>query len=134
MRSGFRYRAPSPHRYRVHLRVIACACIVHTGQKLPVADRWITSAPSILPTPFLAHLQSYPPYTAIPHYQRTLPPRPTLPLTAQGDGRWVLFDDDTLSFKKDEDIIALSGGGDWHMAYMMVYRAVTAPTPAAAVP
>ena len=47
----------------------------------------------------------------------------------------MLFDDDTLSFKKDEDIIALSGGGDWHMAYMMVYRAVAAPAPAgAAVP
>ena len=29
--------------------------------------------------------------------------------------RWVLFDDDDLSFKKDEDILALSGGGDWHM-------------------
>lgn len=31
------------------------------------------------------------------------------------------------SFKKDEDILALSGGGDWHMAYMLMYRAVTVP-------
>ncbi|GAX83580.1 hypothetical protein CEUSTIGMA_g11005.t1 [Chlamydomonas eustigma] len=45
----------------------------------------------------------------------------------QLDGRWILFDDDTLSFKKEEDILALSGGGDWHMAYMLVYRAILAP-------
>ncbi len=45
----------------------------------------------------------------------------------QADGRWVLFDDDTLTFKKGEDILALSGGGDWHMAYLMLYRAVTVP-------
>ncbi|GAX83581.1 hypothetical protein CEUSTIGMA_g11006.t1 [Chlamydomonas eustigma] len=45
----------------------------------------------------------------------------------QLDGRWILFDDDTLSFKKEEDILALSGGGDWHMAYMLVYKAILAP-------
>ncbi len=49
----------------------------------------------------------------------------------QADGKWVLFDDDTLSFKKDEDILALSGGGDWHMAYLMLYRAVTVPSSSA---
>mmetsp|Transcript_38368 Transcript_38368/g.85421 ORF Transcript_38368/g.85421 Transcript_38368/m.85421 type:complete len:521 (+) Transcript_38368:65-1627(+) len=54
----------------------------------------------------------------------------------QKDGRWVLFDDDTLTFKKDEEILALCGGGDWHMAYLLLYRAVKvpagAPAPAAA--
>ncbi|KAG1671301.1 hypothetical protein FOA52_010873 [Chlamydomonas sp. UWO 241] len=50
------------------------------------------------------------------------------------DGRWVLFDDDTLTFKKDEDILALSGGGDWHMAYLLLYRAVRVPAAPAAAP
>jgi len=45
----------------------------------------------------------------------------------QQNGHWVLFDDDTLSLKKDDDILALSGGGDWHMAYMLLYRAVRVP-------
>ncbi len=45
----------------------------------------------------------------------------------QSEGVWVLFDDDTLHMKKDEDILALSGGGDWHMAYLLLYREVTVP-------
>lgn len=45
----------------------------------------------------------------------------------QSDGRWVLFDDDELSFKTSEDVLALCGGGDWHMAYLLLYREVTVP-------
>uniref|UniRef100_A0A7S0WQE3 Ubiquitin carboxyl-terminal hydrolase n=1 Tax=Chlamydomonas leiostraca TaxID=1034604 RepID=A0A7S0WQE3_9CHLO len=53
----------------------------------------------------------------------------------QKDGKWVLFDDDELHIKSDEDILALSGGGDWHMAYLLLYRAVTVPaSPAPAAP
>ncbi|WIA19265.1 hypothetical protein OEZ85_003900 [Tetradesmus obliquus] len=52
--------------------------------------------------------------------------------TKQADGRWVLFDDDELHFKTAEDVLALNGGGDWHMAYLLMYKAVTVPE--AAVP
>jgi ubiquitin carboxyl-terminal hydrolase 14 len=55
--------------------------------------------------------------------------------TKQADGRWVLFDDDELHFKTAEDVLALNGGGDWHMAYLLMYKAVTVPegaVPAAA--
>lgn len=45
----------------------------------------------------------------------------------QQDGNWVLFDDDELIIKKEEDVLALSGGGDWHMAYLLLYRAIRAP-------
>lgn len=45
----------------------------------------------------------------------------------QADGKWVLFDDDKLTMKSTEDILALSGGGDWHMAYLLLYEAVLAP-------
>jgi ubiquitin carboxyl-terminal hydrolase 14 len=37
---------------------------------------------------------------------------------------WTLFDDETTHEKKEEDILALKGGGDHHMGYMMVYRAI----------
>lgn len=52
----------------------------------------------------------------------------------QADGKWVLFDDDTLSFKTGDEILALSGGGDWHMAYLLLYRAITAPPADTATP
>lgn len=48
----------------------------------------------------------------------------------QSDDSWVLFDDDTLVPKKSDEILALSGGGDWHMAYMLLYRAVRVPAAA----
>mmetsp|Transcript_18136 Transcript_18136/g.50816 ORF Transcript_18136/g.50816 Transcript_18136/m.50816 type:complete len:526 (+) Transcript_18136:3-1580(+) len=47
--------------------------------------------------------------------------------TKQADGNWVLFDDDVLHIKKGDDILNLSGGGDWHMAYLLIYRAITVP-------
>lgn len=50
----------------------------------------------------------------------------------QQDGSWVLFDDDELIMKNDEDVLALCGGGDWHMAYLLIYRAVRVPEAAAA--
>lgn len=52
----------------------------------------------------------------------------------QHDGSWVLFDDDELIMKKDEDVLALCGGGDWHMAYLLLYRAVKVPEGAEAAP
>lgn len=29
-----------------------------------------------------------------------------------------------------EDVLALSGGGDWHMAYLLLYKAVRVPAAA----
>lgn len=34
---------------------------------------------------------------------------------------WIKCDDDKLSIVKDEDILKLSGGGDWHVAYTLLY-------------
>jgi len=41
--------------------------------------------------------------------------------------KWTLYDDDKVSRVTDADIKKLSGkgGGDWHMAYMCVYKAKT---------
>jgi len=41
----------------------------------------------------------------------------------QDDGKWIEFDDDNPNIRKEEDILKLSGGGDWHMAYICLYKA-----------
>ncbi|XP_006633925.1 ubiquitin carboxyl-terminal hydrolase 14 isoform X1 [Lepisosteus oculatus] len=37
------------------------------------------------------------------------------------EGEWVKFDDDKVSVVAPEDILKLSGGGDWHIAYVLLY-------------
>lgn len=37
--------------------------------------------------------------------------------------KWFKFDDDKVTIQTEEDVKKLSGGGDWHMAYMCLYRA-----------
>lgn len=41
----------------------------------------------------------------------------------QPDGKWVQFDDENLIVRKVDEVLALSGGGDWHMAYLLLYKA-----------
>jgi len=38
------------------------------------------------------------------------------------EGKWVKCDDDKVTSQNDEDIKKLSGGGDWHCAYILFYR------------
>lgn len=37
------------------------------------------------------------------------------------EDKWVKFDDDTVSPVTSEEILRLSGGGDWHCAYVLLY-------------
>lgn len=39
----------------------------------------------------------------------------------QKNGNWVKFDDDMVSQVTEEEILRLSGGGDWHCAYVLLY-------------
>ncbi|XP_055919410.1 ubiquitin carboxyl-terminal hydrolase 14 [Eupeodes corollae] len=39
----------------------------------------------------------------------------------QGSDTWMKFDDDVVSAVTTEDILRLSGGGDWHCAYVLLY-------------
>ena len=48
---------------------------------------------------------------------------------SKDDGQWVQFDDDEMILRKDEEVLALSGGGDWHMAYLLLYKQVMATRP-----
>ncbi|KAG2219271.1 hypothetical protein INT45_000047 [Circinella minor] len=41
----------------------------------------------------------------------------------KGEDEWHKFDDDKVSVVKDADIERLDGGGDWHTAYIVLYRA-----------
>jgi hypothetical protein len=45
----------------------------------------------------------------------------------QHDGIWVQFDDDKMIPRKDEDILELAGGGDWHTAYLMLFKPQRVP-------
>ncbi|XP_062583237.1 ubiquitin carboxyl-terminal hydrolase 14-like [Saccostrea cucullata] len=38
----------------------------------------------------------------------------------QGD-EWFMFDDDNVTCMTSEDVLKLSGGGDWHSAYVLLY-------------
>ena len=44
----------------------------------------------------------------------------------KGDS-WLVFDDEDVSECKTAEVLQLSGGGDWHMAYMCFYRAKIGP-------
>lgn len=37
---------------------------------------------------------------------------------------WFKYDDDVVSMCKEEDILKLSGGGDWHMTYLHFYKRI----------
>lgn len=34
---------------------------------------------------------------------------------------WIKFDDDVVTPVTEEDVLRLSGGGDWHCAYVLLY-------------
>ncbi|KAF5453038.1 hypothetical protein F2P56_027985 [Juglans regia] len=45
----------------------------------------------------------------------------------QESGKWIEYDDDNPIAQREEDITKLSGGGDWHMAYICMYKARVVP-------
>ena len=47
--------------------------------------------------------------------------------TDQAKKRWLQYDDDDVIERTGEEVLALSGGGDWHMAYLLLYKAELAP-------
>lgn len=34
---------------------------------------------------------------------------------------WLMFDDENVTGVTEEDVLKLSGGGDWHTAYLLIY-------------
>lgn len=37
---------------------------------------------------------------------------------------WLQYDDDIVAPVKIDEILALRGGGDWHTAYLCIYRKI----------
>lgn len=54
----------------------------------------------------------------------------------QKNDKWMKFDDDVVSPIDAEDVLRLSGGGDWHCAYVLLYgpRVLEVPVVAEAAP
>ncbi|KAJ2439146.1 deubiquitinating enzyme, partial [Coemansia sp. RSA 2424] len=50
-------------------------------------------------------------------------PEPKTGAAAETRNWWYKFDDDEVSMVTDDDILKLCGGGDWHTAYVTLYRA-----------
>lgn len=44
--------------------------------------------------------------------------------TKPGSGDWLQFNDDVVTEHTTADILKLCGGGDWHMAYLCIYRRI----------
>lgn len=63
------------------------------------------------------------PLTPSPPAADGKPARPPPPTAAP----WTQYDDEGVTARTAEDVLALSGGGDWHMAYLLLYKAVLAP-------
>jgi ubiquitin carboxyl-terminal hydrolase 14 len=43
------------------------------------------------------------------------------------DDKWIKFDDDKISTVSINEILELKGGGDWHMAYICIYKRLEVP-------
>ena len=41
------------------------------------------------------------------------------------DSQWIQYDDEDLIPTKEEEVMQLNGGGDWHMAYLLLFKAET---------
>jgi len=47
--------------------------------------------------------------------------------THKKDDKWTKYDDDTTTLVNLTDVLELKGGGDWHMAYICVYKRMEVP-------
>lgn len=78
--------------------------------------------------PALAHTGKYQLAAVLTHKGRSADSGHYVAWVRQPDGKsWMLYDDDTVTPKTEEDILKLDGGGDWHTAYLLLYQAVKAP-------
>lgn len=47
--------------------------------------------------------------------------------THKAEDKWTKYDDDTITTVNVTDILELKGGGDWHMAYICIYKRLEVP-------
>ena len=62
------------------------------------------------------------PPTQVTHKGRTADGGHYMGWVRQEGDSWLVFDDEDVSECKTAEVLQLSGGGDWHMAYLCFYR------------
>jgi len=70
----------------------------------------------------LEHLGYYDLQAVITHQGRMADAGHYIGWVRHKDDDWLKFDDDVVTPCTTDDIMKLSGGGDWHMAYILIYR------------
>ena len=43
------------------------------------------------------------------------------------DDKWLKYDDDEVTMVSTNDVLELKGGGDWHMAYICIFKQLEVP-------
>jgi len=75
-------------------------------------------------TTFVNETAQYELFAVVTHKGRMADAGHYVSWVKESEDKWIKYDDDTVSYCNNEEIKKLSGkgGGDWHMAYMVVYR------------
>ena len=102
---------PSPHAGQPTGRYELAAVLTHKGRSAD-SGHYVAWAAAAAAAPVAAADDAY-----------GKPARPPPP----GQAPWIQYDDEGVTARTAEDVLALSGGGDWHMAYLLLYTAVLAP-------
>uniref|UniRef100_A0AAQ5ZPP4 Ubiquitin carboxyl-terminal hydrolase n=1 Tax=Amphiprion ocellaris TaxID=80972 RepID=A0AAQ5ZPP4_AMPOC len=94
-------------------------------QQQKVTDLWLAKL-SYLPFSSLCNLGSnnsgyYDLQAVLTHQGRSSSSGHYVGWVKRKEDEWVKFDDDKVSVVSPEDILRLSGGGDWHIAYVLLY-------------
>ena len=91
-----------------------------------------TSPETVALAETLDHSGYYELFGVVTHQGRSADGGHYIGWTRQKGDKWQRFDDDKVTEVTTDDIMKLSGGGDWHMAYIVLYRLVRDADEAAA--
>jgi len=77
-----------------------------------------------LPINFVNETAQYELFAVLTHKGRIADSGHYVSWVKESEDKWAKYDDDQVSYCNNEEIKKLSGkgGGDWHMAYLIVYR------------
>lgn len=99
------------------------------GGKEEVKETKMDVEPTLDPASFVNETGMYELIAVLTHKGRMADSGHYVAWVKESNDKWLKYDDDVVSICNDEDIKKLSGkgGGDWHMAYMVLYRSKRVP-------
>lgn len=86
------------------------------------------------PPPYLGMSGFYELVAVLTHLGRTPDSGHYMAWVKKSEEEWLRYDDDKATIVSAEEIAKLDGGGDWHTAYICLYRAKVSKTPKATKP